>query len=103
MISVIIPAYNVAGFVREAVDSALAHPNRGSAAARNAGLRLASGQLVAFLDADDRWAPRNLECQSAFLESHPEVDMTFGHSLVVDEEGRSLGFRSSSCAGPVIA
>lgn len=136
MISVIIPAYNVARFVREAVDSALAQTRRdieaiivddgstdgsadtlrdledprlrvirqdhgGSAAARNTGLRLASGELVAFLDADDRWAPQNLERQAAFLESHPEVDMTFGHSLVVDEEGRSLGFKSSSCAGPV--
>jgi glycosyltransferase involved in cell wall biosynthesis len=136
VISVIIPAYNVGRFVREAVDSALAqtfrdievivvddgstdgslealcdlhHPrlrviregHAGSAAARNAGLRLASGEMVAFLDADDRWAPQNLERQSAFLESHPEVDMTFGHSLVVDEAGRSLGFKSSSCAGPV--
>jgi len=136
VISVIIPVYNVAGFVRGAVDSALAQTFRdiqvivvddgstdgsaetladlddprlqvirechgGSAAARNAGLRLASGELVAFLDADDRWAPRNLERQSAFLESHPEVDMTFVHSLVVDEEGRSLGFKCSSRAGAV--
>jgi len=135
-ISVIIPAYNVARFLREAVGSALAQTFRdievivvddgstdgsadtlrdladprlrvirevhaGSAAARNAGLRLATGELVAFLDADDRWAPQNLERQSAFLESHPEVDMTFSHSLVVDEEGRSMGFKSSSCAGPV--
>ncbi|HTB19606.1 MAG TPA: glycosyltransferase [Bryobacteraceae bacterium] len=136
MISVIIPVYNVAGFLRQAVDSALAQTCRdievivvddgstdcsadtlrdlddprlrvireehaGSAAARNAGLRSASGELVAFLDADDLWAPGNLERQSAFLASHPEVDMTFGHSLVVDEEGRSLGFRSSTCSGPV--
>lgn len=136
MISVIIPAYNVAAFVREAVDSALAQTYRdievivvddgstdgsadalrdlddarlrviredhgGSAAARNAGLRLATGELVAFLDADDRWAPRNLERQSVFLESHPEVDMTFGHSLLVDEQGRSLGFKSSSRSGAV--
>jgi glycosyltransferase involved in cell wall biosynthesis len=136
VISVIITAYNVARFIREAVDSALAQTRRdievivvddgstdgsadllcdlddprlrvvreshgGSAAARNAGLRLASGELVAFLDGDDRWAPRNLERQAAFLESHPDVDITFGHSLVIDEGGRSLGFKSSSCAGPV--
>jgi len=136
VISVIITAYNVAGFLRKAVDSALAQTFRdievivvddgstdgsvdtlcdlddprlhvirevhgGSAAARNAGLRLATGELVAFLDGDDLWAPQNLERQSAFLGGHPEVDMTFGHSLVVDEEGRSLGFTSSSWAGPI--
>ena len=134
MISVIVPAYNVAEFLRESVDSALAQTFRdievivvddgstdssadtlrdlddprlrvirqdhqGSAAARNSGLRLASGELMAFLDADDRWAPRNLERQAAFLRDHPEVDITFGHSLLIDEEGRSLGFKSSSCAG----
>jgi len=136
VISVIIPAYNVAPFLREAVHSALAQTfpdievivvddgstdgtadklsdigdprlrvlredHAGSAAARNAGLRLASGEFVAFLDADDRWAPQNLERQLAFLMSHPEVDITFGHSLVVGEDGHSLGFTSSSCAGPV--
>jgi glycosyltransferase involved in cell wall biosynthesis len=41
----------------------LRQPNRGEAAARNAGVLAARGALIAFLDADDTWLPRYLESQ----------------------------------------
>ena len=47
--------------------------NAGAAAARNAALRIATGDYLAFLDSDDEWLPGKLAAQFDYLEKHPEV------------------------------
>ena len=47
--------------------------NRGPGHARNAGWDACTGDLVAFLDADDAWHPAKLERQVRFMQQHSDV------------------------------
>lgn len=68
-------------------------PNQGVSAARNAGLARASAPYVAFLDADDTWAPTFLECMFAALHSQPQAVLAYcGWQNLGLSGGRGLPF-----------
>jgi len=72
---------------------ALHQENRGSSSARNAGLRAARGELIAFLDSDDLWLPRKLEYQIQLFDRNPAVGFVFCGSAKVDDHGATSGSR----------
>lgn len=51
--------------------------NRGLGAARNAGSQRATGDWIAFLDADDRWTPNKVDVLSKFIGKHPEAEWVY--------------------------
>lgn len=119
-VSVIIPCYNYARFLREAIlsachqnthfdyeiivvddgstdNSALVarqeypHPvkfiqqqNQGVAAARNNGIRAASGQYIVCLDADDQIAPDFLQVLADTLDKNPLAGIAYARLQVMD-------------------
>jgi glycosyltransferase involved in cell wall biosynthesis len=114
VVSVVLPVYNGARFLRDAIESVLAQEhagleillvddgstdqtpdlaralagpiryirqdNRGPAAARNAGIRLARAEVLAFIDADDLWPAGKLQRQLALLGSDSSVDIVMGYT-----------------------
>ena len=132
--SVIVPAYQAAGTIAEAIDSALAQSlpprevivcddgsadgtsrvvaqygpsvrllrqaHRGVAAARNTAIRAASGDFLAFLDADDAFHPERLEALGELAVARPDLDMlTTDEYLEVD--GEIIGRHCESTPFPI--
>jgi len=123
-VSVIIPNYNYAKYVRKAIESVLLQTysnlevivvnngstddslqvlkefggkielidqsNLGQSGARNSGLRRSTGDLIAFLDADDFWEPTNLEKQIALINEDVQLVYcgisTFNETIMVNTE-----------------
>lgn len=64
--------------------------NQGAAIARNRALRLARGELIAFLDADDFFLPDKLARQVACFDADPTIDCVQNGWRMVDRDGKDL-------------
>ena len=76
--------------------------NRGANAARNTGIREASGEFLAFLDDDDEWAPEKVSRQVAAFEQSPDdVGLVYTALRLVDGDGNTIRTTDAAVAGDV--
>jgi glycosyltransferase involved in cell wall biosynthesis len=64
--------------------------HRGVSVARNTGVEHSTGDLIAFLDADDLMKPDRLERQAAVLAQRPDLDFVLGRAELIVEDGVEL-------------
>lgn len=63
----------------------------GQADALNRGFRRTSGDIMAFLNSDDLLLPGALAEVARFFAEHPQVDVIYGHRVIIDEDDREVG------------
>jgi glycosyltransferase involved in cell wall biosynthesis len=66
----------------------VSEPDRGQTDAINKGLRMASGDVLAYINSDDSYASGAFECVNSFFLENPNVDITYGECWFTDQNGR---------------
>jgi GT2 family glycosyltransferase len=68
-------------------------PDGGQSAALNEGFRRASGDIIGWLNADDRYRAGCFEAVAEAFAAHPEVDVLYGDYTFIDPVGNHIGLR----------
>ncbi|UCS91821.1 glycosyltransferase family 2 protein [Echinicola marina] len=69
--------------------------NSGVSAARNKGIKLASGDFLQFLDGDDLISPEKLSLQIRHFESNPDIDISYTNNFYFrDHQPETLSYDS---------
>ena len=71
----------------------VSEPDHGQSEALNKGFRQARGDIVGWLNADDRYLPGCFEKAAQFFARHPEVDIAYGDYRWIDQCGTVLQVR----------
>lgn len=71
----------------------LSERDSGQSEALNKGFRLAQGEIIGWLNSDDRYRPGCFEHIVKTFEDNPKVDVVYGDYLMVDEVGKVLEIR----------
>jgi hypothetical protein len=69
----------------------LSAPDRGQADAINKGFARVGGEIMGWLNSDDLLLPGTLAHVARFFRDHPEIDLVYGHRIIIDERGQEVG------------
>lgn len=70
--------------------------HKGLAIRLNEQIAMARGEYFVRMDADDAMLPQRLERQVVFFKEHPDTDVVGTTAIVIDENGKHIGWRGDS-------
>lgn len=73
----------------------ISEPDDGQADALNKGLKMATGDIIGWLNADDAYLDTTFEAVADFFMTHPSVGLTYGYVYIIDDESRLIRKRIS--------
>jgi glycosyltransferase involved in cell wall biosynthesis len=76
---------------REELRQIESRPDRRQASAINDGFARSSGEIMAWLNSDDVLMPGALAHVAGYFAAHPEVDVVYGHCILLDPDDRDVG------------
>jgi hypothetical protein len=65
--------------------------DKGQTNALNLGFAKSDGEIMAYLNSDDLLLPGSLHYVARYFVTHPQVDVVYGHRVIVDENGMEIG------------
>ncbi len=68
----------------------VSEPDRGQSDALNKGFKMATGDIIGWLNADDRYLQGCFSIVADFMVKHPSIDIAYGNYRWIDEEGNIL-------------
>jgi glycosyltransferase involved in cell wall biosynthesis len=69
----------------------VSEPDRGQTHAINKGFARSTGDIMAWLNSDDRIVPGCLHLIAWFFQQHPTADVVYGNRILINEEGLEIG------------
>lgn len=69
-------------------------PDDGQADAINKGMRMAKGDILAWMNSDDYYTPGAIRAAVEYLLAHPDVDFVYGDVIAIDADERDYGIRA---------
>lgn len=78
----------IVSHISDARVKVFSYSNAGVSASRNRGIAKATGELIAFLDADDLWTPDKLETGFQALQANPQAAVAYSWTDYIDESGQ---------------